>query len=151
MGARATAITLFRSLARLVRLESEFYAVAGRRAGFGDFTRQRGELLCEIRLAGGRLQVQDAAERSGRNKSATAELVAKLCNEGYAFKLRVADDGRGVWVVLSAKGRRAADAYSRATADLERVVSGSSPPAALDRMLETAGLTERAIGKSLRQ
>src|SRR5512136_1916428 len=114
MDPKKSGADVFRVLEPLGRLEDAFFAAAGRKAGFGDFTRQRGGLLREIQAAGGRLQVQDAAERTARNKSAAAELIAKLCRDGYAFKMRVAGDGRGVWVVLTGKGRRAAAVFARA-------------------------------------
>lgn len=102
----------------------EFFATAASKAGDRDLSRARGELLRQIQISGGRLQVQDIAERTGRTKSASAELAAKLCRDGYAFKLRVAGDGRGVWVVLSGKGRRAVALYSRISADLDRSIAG---------------------------
>lgn len=141
---------VFRVFGRLGALEGEFFAAAGRRAGFRDFTRQRGGLLREIRDAGGRLQVQDIAERTGRNKSAAAELTTKLCRDGYVFKMRVAGDGRGVWVVLTAKGRRAAAVFTEAEGDLEQLVSGSAPSRDLEQMDRTAGRLEKNIRKGLR-
>lgn len=140
---------VFRVFTRLGRLEDEFFAAAGRKSGFDDFTRQRGGLLREIREAGGRLQVQDAAERTGRNTSAAAELIAKLCRDGYAFKMRVAGDGRGVWVVLTAKGRRAAVVYSRAAADLKQLIAAAAPGNDLEQMDRTAGRLEQNIRRGL--
>lgn len=140
---------IFRVFGPLGRLEDEFFAAAGRKAGFDDFTRQRGGLLREIQAGGGRLQVQDAAERTGRNKSAAAELTAKLCRDGYAFKMRVAGDGRGVWVVLTGKGRRAAAVFTRAAADLQRLVDGSSTRKDLEQLERTAERLQTNIRKGM--
>jgi DNA-binding MarR family transcriptional regulator len=149
MDTKGSRAELFRVFGRLGRLEDWFFAAAGRKAGLDDFTRQRGGLLWEIREAGGRLQVQDAAERTGRNKSAAAELVAKLCRDGYTFKMRVAGDGRGVWVVLTAKGRRAATVFSRASSDLKRLVTGAVPGRDLERMERAALKLEKSIKRGM--
>ncbi len=150
MDPKKSGADVFRVFGPLGRLEDEFFAAAGRKVGFGDFTRQRGGLLREIQAAGGRLQVQDAAERTARNKSAAAELIAKLCRDGYAFKMRVAGDGRGVWVVLTGKGRRAAVVFARAAADLQRLVDGSSTRKDLEQMVRTAERLQQNIRKGMK-
>ena len=69
---------------------------------------------------GGRLQVQDLAERSGRGKSTASALVVKLCRRGLVFKMKVAGDGRGAWVVLTEKGRRVSRAFTLTAKQTER-------------------------------
>jgi DNA-binding MarR family transcriptional regulator len=141
----------FRLLARLNGLEEAFFLATGRKTGLRDLSRVRGELLHQINRAGGRLQVQDIADRTGRPTSTTAELAAKLCRDGYAFKMKVAGDGRGVWVVLSGKGRRAAASYERARRDLDRMVRGLVTGADMGRLEKAALQLEKYIRKGTQQ
>lgn len=153
MSSISRADLLFRLFRRLASLEESFYATAALPAaepGEQRLGRARGELLRQIQAGGGRLQVQDIAERTGRTKSTAAELAAKLCRDGYVFKMRVAGDGRGVWVVLSGKGRRAAARYRRTMADLNRSTGGILTDAVLARLETLALQIEKSIMKGVR-
>ena len=141
---------IFRLFARLDGLGGAFYAAAAPVEGDRGLSRARGALLLEIQAAGGRLQVQDLAERTRRTKSAAGELIAKLCRDGYVFKMRVAGDGRGVWVVLSGKGRRAAAIHSRVAAELDRAIRGTVTETDLARLEKLALQTEGTITRGTR-
>jgi DNA-binding MarR family transcriptional regulator len=141
---------IFRLFAQLDGLGAAFFAAAAIKTGDRELSRARGELLIEIQAAGGRLQVQDLAERTGRTKSAAAELIAKLCREGYVFKMRVAGDGRGVWVVLSGKGRRAAAIHSLVAADLDRAIRGMVTEMDIRRLEKLVLRIEQSIKKGTR-
>jgi DNA-binding MarR family transcriptional regulator len=141
---------LLRLFTRLDELGEAFFAAAARKDGDRGLSRARGELLQHIQAAGGRLQVQDVAERTGRTKSASGELIAKLCRDGYVFKMRVAGDGRGVWVVLSGKGRRAAALTARIMVDLDRAIRGAVTDMDLARLEKLASQIEKTITREER-
>lgn len=136
---------VFRMFDRLGGLQGSLFTKSAEKYGAGGLSRVRGELLLEIQTGGGRLQVQDVAERTGRTKSAAGELIAKLCRDGYVFKMRVAGDGRGVWVVLSGKGRRAAALTARIRTDLDRAIQGAVTEMDMAHLEKLA----RRIGQSI--
>jgi len=111
---------LFFSSSRILGLRDKIWEQGVRRSGMREVSWAQGELLAALEREGGRLQVQDLAEQTGRGKSTASALVAKLCRRGLVFKMKVSGDGRGAWVVLTERGRRVSRAWVQARAMMDR-------------------------------
>ncbi|HTY07523.1 MAG TPA: MarR family winged helix-turn-helix transcriptional regulator [Candidatus Edwardsbacteria bacterium] len=107
-------------LAAVAGLRQRIWDREAARRGLGDASWAQGELVAAVEKEGGRLQVQDLAEKTGRGKSTASALVAKLCRRGLVFKMKVSGDGRGAWVVLTEKGKRMSQAWSQTSAMVDR-------------------------------
>ena len=65
------------------------------------------EVLGQLVDAGGRLRMQELAQRTVINKSSLTRLVDRLEDEGYVEREACAADGRGQFAVLTRDGRAA--------------------------------------------
>ncbi len=120
MGTKTHQADLFARLSRVLELRDKVWDLEQRRRRPNTLSWAQGELLAALEKEGGRLQVQDLAEKAGRGKSTASALVAKLCRRGLVFKMKVSGDGRGAWVVLTEKGRKVSLAFIQTIGVVER-------------------------------
>lgn len=76
--------------------------------------------ICAMLAAGGTLELSVVKERLGISPSALSKQVAALVDAGYVRQGRPRDDGRRVWLSLTAQGTKA---YRSHVAALRAIVT----------------------------
>jgi DNA-binding MarR family transcriptional regulator len=145
MDTNESRFDLFSGLSRILALREAIWERELHRRRMRDASWAQGRLLAELDRHGGRLQVQDLAEQTGRGKSTASALVAKLCRHGYVFKMRVAGDGRGAWVVLTEKGRMVSRAFNQTIKEVNRDCWGDFPEKERSRLERSIQHIERNL------
>jgi DNA-binding MarR family transcriptional regulator len=121
MQTNQSRLDLFSALSRVLALREAIWDRELRRRRMREVSWAQGRLLAALEGHGGRLQVQDLAEQTGRGKSTASALVAKLCRQGLVFKMKVSGDGRGAWVVLTERGQRVSRAFNRTLREVDQL------------------------------
>ncbi|MFI5261229.1 MAG: MarR family winged helix-turn-helix transcriptional regulator [Candidatus Limnocylindrales bacterium] len=84
------------------RLETELQDAAG--VSLADY-----EALLQLALAGGRLRMNELADRLLLTRSGASRLVDRMADDGYVIRHKCATDARGAFAVLTEAGQQRLD------------------------------------------
>lgn len=104
---------------RFITNEMEQWGVKGLATSHGD--------ILFVLLKNERLTMKEIAEKIGRDKSTVTALVNKLVQMGYVKKSRDDEDGRTIFVSLTAEGRKLESMFNTISDDLFSTVYKGIP------------------------